>query len=509
MEELEYMLKNLARNQVSLNQVVLTSEQFGMLNNLITAVIEVTREKTDMNADLNRKLRDKSAEIELLQRDGDLVADTMKAWQEKLFNHMATIRKEIERESDIAGNWVKVVNKEKDKNEFLESTLKDYSSKVASLRAEIGIANHQVLKLQSEKELLSENFKRLENTHEGLLEKCRVFKENYEFESVERKRDAAEWELKFASQQRMHTKEITKLREENNHLLNSLKETKDDLNRVQSEAQAKKNRDRSEDMIKSKEREVENLTKSLENLENKLAKKENEIDHLKKQAKTQAEKSSSSSSRLGHQTKQINSLEKQVVTLQKQLTLKEEELKDTLEKLQSIQEEKEDRPSSKQSVNDDQDKSHKLAIEILKLGTSARHKDKSALLANMFSISTGDVPKIKKSYLELLQAFKENKGESVSLPRNDSKKAKSKKGMDIEGSTRSLSRNSRNSRSRQMTPERNTDGQASNAQEYIHLDTAMKKIICDHTMYHSGCTGCEVSKPHASSTGLIKSKKNK
>lgn len=510
MEELEYMLKHITKNQASLSQVVLSSDQFGLLNDLISAVMDVTRETSESNVSLHKKLRASTMENEDLRKDLDLMNITMKKWQDSLLEHMEQVKNDIETESDIAKRWMKEVRKEKDKNEFLESTLKDYSSKVAALRAEVGIVNIQILKVQEEKSLLSENFKRSEHSHDNMREKYRGFRDKYEREVQQRMKDQVNWELESKSLKKQHAQEVSKHQEETEDLKQRLKETVDFLNKHKDDRDTKNKTDVLVcEELKSSKEELKVLKKTLENLEKTNKQLQTQNSKLSDEVNEKPISLSSKIGKIGSNQQTINKLHATIEKLKDELEAAKSSLIKTNDKLDNQLNDNKSKATDKSSTDTDLAKSHKLLVDILKNGTTTKYKDKSLLLASLLKLDDANIPKIKKNYIDLLDAALEHTANISNKSRKTDKSVKNARGMDIEHKSKPASRSSRELNRKNMTPERNMVGMSNEAQELDPLDTAMKKLFCNHSIYDPNCASCDVRKASKQSGLVIKQKKQK
>lgn len=479
MEELEFILRQVVRNQPSLTQVVFTSEQFTALSQLASSVCEIAREKSEANAGLNKQVRALMAEKADLTKEAEGLARHMETWKAGLSESISVLRREVQSEAAISDRWLKELRREREKNDYLESVLRDYSGKVAALRAEANIQSQLSARLTKEKDMLAENFKRAENSLEGLLNKCRELRELNESQAVEFKRSKVNLEMELEAEKRNRSKESKHNMAENKDLLEKLKEMQDLAEKAREETNLLSDElDELKKNLEDKQIEVTKLSKDLEK-----AKENNKKLLEDNQNKTKEVKASSKAEKEIEQlTRENSSLADEVQKLKAQLGEQKKSAAIQNENKRSTNRSKETQNNESMEEVVQLKKKHSLLIGLLKQGTNQKAKDKTVLLQEIFENDSLKIPKTKFTYLELLNlATEKNKSKA--------RDEVSEEPRDRKGHTRSMDIEKAPNLVKTMTPEKQ-------ANESYHMvpenDTAFKFQDCRHMAYQPDCVSCRV-----------------
>lgn len=504
MEELEYLLKQVVRNQPSLHQVVLSTDQFTAISELVTQVCDIARTRMETCVTLAKQVKQKAAEIDSLNKDCDLLTQHMDKWKANLQETMAAVRKEVQTESAIGERWIKELRREREKNDYLEGALRDYSSKVAGLRAEASVNEQQIARLGREKDMLAANFKRAEATIEGLLDKCRDLRDASDLQKSEFQRIKVVLEMELEAEKQNRSKDAKAAITENKDLLERLKEYENTAKRWGVEVgPMKESLKEKTDLLDKKEKEIHKLSTDLQKLKETNKKLQEENQKLKKEVQTKEKGRNSSKDRYNELTDINSKLKAEVEGLKGQL----EVLKDT----KKDNSENQGKPKNKSVDRMAEDVEHtlielkskySLVTDLLKKGTSTKYKEKNQLLKDMFSLSNSNLAKIKKSYLELL-TIADSQSKAMKQPAEEANEPPQQT-MDIE----KPEPKKRDKSKKTMTPEKQP-------QVYDRIlpdeDTAYKPPQdCGHRDYKLGCAYCQLMKPDSKMRpplGSFKSKK--
>lgn len=479
------MLKQVVRNQPSLSQVVFSADQFTALSNLVSSVCELAREKIESCSILGKQLRLKTTEVDHLQREAEILTSQMKTWKDGLSDSMSSFRKQIMAESDITSRWLKEVKREREKNEFNETTLREYSSKVSKLRAEASVSAQQIVRLQSEKDLLAENFKRVEAGFASMMEKCRDLRDQIERQKIELQKAQVAQEMELHAERTNRSKENSKVCQENKDLLEKLKDAQDCQRKLEEEqALTLSELTRANKEIAQRDKELKRLGSELDKAHDQNKK----LQEAKLKSKKDGQMKDKADATLANQ---LRELERQNSDLLEEVQKLKTEV-NSLKKPPSASRGKDAHQRSKSSDTDleetqrtlaDLKLKHTLLVDLLKKGIAVKFKEKSTLLKELFGNAADSLPKLKKSYLELLSgATKE--GQNKGTKQETDRPVDHPPGlMDIEQPERQIHKNT----VREMTPEK-TFGDPD--QEKFDNDTAFKKSICSHKILDPTCTSC-------------------
>jgi chromosome segregation ATPase len=493
MEELEYMLKSIAGCQTDLRQVILTADQFSMMHRMIGSVFDILREKNEEIADLTSRLKKKTQEADDMREDHEMLSETMQEWGSKVERHIESVRQENRHHAEMNNRWVQEVKIEQRKNEFLEATVNDYSSKVAALRAEVSILTRQTEKLKNEKEILQENFKRQENSLQAQIERCRSFRDKYEREVEDRKKDNISWELRFVNENRHLSQEVSRLQLEITDLVESLKTAKETMNLMElKDTKRRQGETVIEDALKDRDKETKKLEGDLQKAKKELEKCKGELASAKKTMKEQERLLAANQvtitkleADLENHIQELEAAKEQLENQEKAKTNSENEMKKTKGKKDA------DLKALTDSL-EESSKSLRVANEVLTKGTFANFKQKSEYLAKLFNIEKTKVPKTKNTYLQLIEIGLEKKVDHQVGPRTSRGSSKSHHHMDEEKPVTKDRRNSKKTDRTEMSPEQPQKKLRADNADPVEEDTALKKAMCNHSKIQPGCPGCDL-----------------
>lgn len=486
MDELEYLMRQIVRNQSSLTQIVISTDQFTALTDLVSSVCELARQKAETISSLTKQLKQKALENEGLTKDSQFFAKHLEKIKADIGESISSVRREVQAESTISEKWLKELRREREKNEFLEATLRDYSSKVASLRAEINVSRQQVDWCCSEKMKAEANFQTLNESFEKYKASTQEFRDQVKTLKAQLEKANVSNEMEMKAKETNHSKDIKTLKEENKDLVERLKEKADLCLMVEDELlglreEVKKQKASTEKLSKEKLK----FTDELEKAKNKIKSLQEEINTMKNEQKTKTKDEKGITNRLQKLEDENKKLAEQLevaASIKLELEAKLDSLNTKLPaKSKSTSRLDKEAKHEEESLA----KRYKTLEDLVYQGTTTKYKDKSALLKDIFNKDELDVPRIKMNYLDMLRVVEEMNKKGDAKHKKEHSGDYMNAGMDIEKPQTAIMDNQR----RMSTPDKLANQPI---QAFPDNDTAFKNMKCLHTTHYPGCTYCEL-----------------
>ena len=215
MEQLASILKEIKQQSHSYAQVTISGDLF---SRLLAATNEMRQEFVQLQQE-HHSQRVKLHNLESLQRDWDAKAELaevqMANWANQLSQSMNLVKSQILREQEITAMWIGHVQREKDKNRFLESNMKIRNEEYSNLKVEFATLSEALRKARGENEILHAAYEKAQKNESIAFQKKSDAEKELKQQSKVRgqlvnqhKQQQAEWETAMQEVQA----ELTKLR---------------------------------------------------------------------------------------------------------------------------------------------------------------------------------------------------------------------------------------------------------------------------------------------------------
>ena len=268
MDDVIKTMNYIGEKQVSLSEVVMSYEQYGLILQRVKNASEITKEKSYQISEMQKELVTKAVTISNLEKDLEAMSTTITIFKKTMEDYFLAAHREARKEEEVNEKWKTVIRKEKEEVGFLASQLKEYTGLYNSAKVELKLTQTTNSQLREEAEIANSKF-----------EKANQFKEELEKRYREKLNENERIKLRLQSLQKESEENEEKVLRLTGQLKSSEERVAEQNSHIQDlNGELAQARDKTEELAA----QISRLEHSLKNAKEESSKYQDQGDQLKR-----------------------------------------------------------------------------------------------------------------------------------------------------------------------------------------------------------------------------------